>query len=235
MEDQTSIPVDDAVPTVPAKIAEALLQHAIEIDELTTHPRNPRRGDVTAIAESLERFGQVRPIVVQASTGHIIAGNHTWKAAKSLGWDKIAAIFARVEEDEALAYVLADNRTADLGDYDLEVLAPLLEMMMATGKLAGTGYSPDDVEDLMSALDALPEVDVDTEADYAENAEETAARFKPQEATVEQAQVVLLYPKDQIEDIRGMILQLMDAWGVSGAREVVAEALRRAVATEEQV
>lgn len=36
-----------------------------DVEKLTPHPDNPRCGDVPAIMRSLERFGQVKPIIVQ--------------------------------------------------------------------------------------------------------------------------------------------------------------------------
>lgn len=74
-----------------SNITEGLQPLARPIDSLTLHPQNYRQGDVENIAASLDRFGQVRPIVVQASTGHVVAGNHTLKAAISLDWDTSTA------------------------------------------------------------------------------------------------------------------------------------------------
>jgi hypothetical protein len=59
-----------------AKIAPQLHSLIVPIDSVTLHPNNPRRGDVEAVAASLARFGQQKPIVVQASTGYVVAGNH---------------------------------------------------------------------------------------------------------------------------------------------------------------
>lgn len=56
-------------PTATPTIAPQLLGLAVPIGSVTLHPRNPRRGDVAAVTESLRRFGQKKPIVVQASTG----------------------------------------------------------------------------------------------------------------------------------------------------------------------
>ncbi|HEY8868153.1 MAG TPA: ParB N-terminal domain-containing protein [Candidatus Limnocylindrales bacterium] len=61
------------------------------IESIKLHPRNPRIGDVEAVANSLRRFGQQKPLVVQASTLFCVAGNHLLRAAQSLGWTEIAA------------------------------------------------------------------------------------------------------------------------------------------------
>ena len=75
---------------------------------------NPRVGDVHAVSKSLKRFGQRKPIVVDAD-GVVIAGNHTLQAAQRLGWTHVAAVTVSDDATTAKAYALADNRTANLG------------------------------------------------------------------------------------------------------------------------
>ena len=142
-----------------ADIADDLAQLAVEIDSVHQLPGNPRRGDVDAVASSLARFGQRKPIVVD-SNGMIVAGNHTWAAAKQLGWPKIAVV--RVVDDEATAraFALADNRTAELGGYDE---AALLDLIRAVGDvdadlLADTGWDDESIADLIDRIDpGLPD------------------------------------------------------------------------------
>jgi len=55
---------------------------SVALNTLESYPTNPRRGDIEAIAQSLKAHGQYRPIVVQYGTNFILAGNHTYKAAK---------------------------------------------------------------------------------------------------------------------------------------------------------
>lgn len=127
---------------------------AVDVHTLQTYPGNPRRGDLKRIAESLSTNGQYRPIVYQTSTRYILAGNHTYLAARSIGWDTIAAIGVDVDEQTAKRIVAADNRTADLGDYDNDALAALLESI---DDLTGTGYTDIDVAQLLADLDDTDE------------------------------------------------------------------------------
>ena len=90
----------------------------VPVGELTPWPRNPRRGNVALIAESLERHGQYRPIVVRKATGEVLAGNHTLAAAKKLGWPEIAATIVDVDAETAERIVLIDNRSNDVAGYD---------------------------------------------------------------------------------------------------------------------
>jgi site-specific DNA-methyltransferase (adenine-specific) len=120
-----------------------------------------RQGDVGAISESLKLHGQYRPIVVQKSTGHILAGNHTYKAAKALKWKQIAATYVDVTDDQAVRILLMDNRANDLASYDDPALAEILKQLMETEqRLEGTGFDPDDLEQLLRDIDAeqLPTV-----------------------------------------------------------------------------
>lgn len=137
-----------------AQIASALVPLVVPLDSVRPHPRNVRDGDIGAISQSLERFTQVKPIVVQASTRHIIAGNHLWKAAKALGWSEIAANVIDVDDATALALMVADNRTQELGRNEPEALAALLTELAETDNLAATGYDGDDVDALLAELAA---------------------------------------------------------------------------------
>lgn len=135
--------------------AKQLRRSLVELEGLEPSPGNPRLGDVAAIRESLRRFGQVKPILTTGK--RIVAGHHVVLAAKAEGWTHVAAIeneFA--SEDEARAYLLADNRTHDLGDYDLELLhAQLSNAVDAPGGLAGTGYDDSHLDDLKEQIAKL--------------------------------------------------------------------------------
>lgn len=122
------------------------------IANLTPHPRNVRQGDVGAIVTSLEAHGQYRPIVVQKETGHILAGNHTYQAAKALGWDKIAVTYVDCDNDQALRILLADNRANDLASYDDNALAELLTELAEGAGLEGTLFEPEDLQTLLDDL-----------------------------------------------------------------------------------
>jgi hypothetical protein len=127
---------------------------SVDIESLIPHPRNVRQGDVGAISQSLEHNGQYRPIVVQKTTNHILAGNHTWKAAQALGWKKIAVTFVDVDDERALRILLADNKTNDLATYDDNQLAGLLQELSETEQgLLGTVFDGDDLDQLLADLE----------------------------------------------------------------------------------
>ncbi len=119
-----------------------------DIDTLHELPGNPRQGNVEAVALSYERFGQRKPIVARRD-GTVIAGNHQLKAAKQLGWSKIAVVWVDDDDETASAFALADNRTADLGSYDEDLLAELLSRVEDLDLLAATGYTQEDIDKLL--------------------------------------------------------------------------------------
>jgi DNA modification methylase len=124
------------------------------LKSLTPHPQNVRQGDVGAIVESLKAHGQYRPIVVQKSTGHILAGNHTFRAATALKWKDISVTYIDCDDDEALRILLVDNRANDLASYDNGGLVEMLQALSNTErKLEGTGFDLDDIDQLLRDLD----------------------------------------------------------------------------------
>ena len=135
-------------------IVENLQALATPIDDLSLLPGNPRVGDVDAVAASLRRFGQRKPIVANTA-GTVIAGNHTLQAARQLGWTHIAVV--RVDDDDATAkaFALADNRTAELGGYDDAALEAMVRDVLEADAdlLADTGWAGEDLEHVLAGLE----------------------------------------------------------------------------------
>ena len=90
------------------------------IDELVPYENNPRHNDqgVDALAESIKEFGFKVPIIID-SDGVIVAGHTRLKACKKLGIDEVPCIVADDLTDEQIkAFRLADNKVAELSDWD---------------------------------------------------------------------------------------------------------------------
>lgn len=133
---------------------------AMPLDQVETHPENPREGDVGAIYESIEHHGFYGTILVQRSTGHILAGNHRYMAAREAGAKSLPAIIVDVDDDQARRIMLVDNRTNDLAAYNDSELRDVLETLREqTGNLLGTGYTGDDLDDLIALLEGPPDLD----------------------------------------------------------------------------
>ena len=133
----------------------------VKIDALDLDPRNARKHDaknLKAIADSLEQFGQRKPIVVWGKT--VVAGNGTLAAARSLGWTEISVVYVPSDwsSDQVKAYALADNRSAELAAWDEQVLASqLLELQEAEFDIELLGFElpVDELQDVVE--DEIPE------------------------------------------------------------------------------
>ena len=109
---------------------------SVSIASLKPDPKNVRHHDarnITVIKGSLQKFGQQKPIVVDADNV-VRAGNGTLEAAKALGWTKINIVRTALTGAQAAAYSVADNRSGDpeVGStWDDDGLAKLLTELQA--------------------------------------------------------------------------------------------------------
>jgi len=125
----------------------------VPLEDLRPFPGNPRRGDVTLIADSLRHHGQYRPIVANRRNHQVLAGNHTLAAARTLGWPEIAVTWVDVDDNTAARIVLIDNRANDLAGYDDQALADLLSSLP---ELEGTGYDDAALAELLASVQDRP-------------------------------------------------------------------------------
>jgi ParB-like chromosome segregation protein Spo0J len=112
-----------------SQIAEALRPLAVPCDGLVLDPANARKhgaSNLEAIKGSLTVYGQRKPIVANRRSGTVIAGNGTLEAARALGWTHIAVVFTDDDPVTAVGFAIADNRTAELAEWDADALDRLL-------------------------------------------------------------------------------------------------------------
>jgi hypothetical protein len=134
------------------QIADDLTTLAYPIEKLKHLDGNPRKGNVEAVKKSYEKFGQRKPIVA-TKDGEVISGNHQLAAAKELGWNKIAVVFTDDDELTAKAFALADNRTADLGTYDDDLLADMLGSVSSDPEMfKATSFTNDDLYNISATI-----------------------------------------------------------------------------------
>ena len=96
----------------------------LHIDQVTPDPGNVRKHsqkNIDAIKASLNRFGQQKPIVCDKKMC-VRAGNGTLQAAKELGWTHINVVVSELDRADLIAYGIADNRTAELAEWDIDGL-----------------------------------------------------------------------------------------------------------------
>jgi DNA modification methylase len=137
----------------------------VGIETLSPDPANVRKHgqrNMDAIKASLRRFGQQKPIVVDAK-GIVLAGNGTLAAARDLGWREIQIVRTELTGSQATAFGIADNRSAELAEWD-EKLADVLASLKAEDfPLEEIGFDLDELEalkpEVKSDADAEPQID----------------------------------------------------------------------------
>jgi len=131
----------------------ALAIEHVSIETLVPDPHNAREHgerNLLAIRESLERFGQVEPLVVQRASRRVIGGNGRLEAMRMLGWREAAVVLVDLPDSAALALALALNRTGELATWNEENLAAALRALSEEeGGLVGVGWSR---EEMLAAL-----------------------------------------------------------------------------------
>lgn len=139
----------------------------VSLQTLRTWPRNPKNHDTPEIIESFGRFGFVNPIIIDETTGRIVAGHGRLEAASKMqlagqappervqvgpaGDWKLPVLrgVAFKNEIEAQAYLLADNFLGEKGGWNNTELIAALQTI-SPGGFRGTGYSPKELERLIA-------------------------------------------------------------------------------------
>jgi hypothetical protein len=147
----------------------------LPLSELQPNPANPKDHDLGAIAEAIRTHGYVAPVIRDERTGYLLAGHGRVELLRHLaarGEQPPAGIerdpagawlvptvtgYATVSDDQARRYLIADNRTTELGGWDEAALAELLTDLASTDSgLVGTGYDGEDLDRLLADLDREP-------------------------------------------------------------------------------
>ncbi|WDI41482.1 DNA modification methylase [Bremerella sp. P1] len=123
------------------------------IADVTPYPSNPRVNDgaVDAVAKSLAEFGFRQPIVVDEA-GVVIVGHTRLKAAQKLGMTQVPVHVAEGMSDEQIrAYRIADNQTATIAEWDLDLLPIELSALKdADYELGLLGFKDDELAKMLS-------------------------------------------------------------------------------------
>ena len=173
----------------------------IPISELYADPSNVRKHsdkNIKAIEASLKRFGQQKPIVIDKNNV-VRAGNGTLQAATNLGWEKIWVSKSKLSPSELTAYAIADNRTAELAEWDMEALG--LQLAELEADLSDIGF--DEID--MTALgfdDENKSTKTDAEAEW-----EGMPEFDQQDAGAIKKLVVNFKTEDDLNDFANLVKQ----------------------------
>jgi len=149
---------------------EELRVEYVPLDEVVKWPRNPRQHDDAAIERSLKRYGFVSPLLKDERTGKLVAGHGRLGSLESLR-DAGEPPPKRIKVDkagrwlvpvvcgisfgsaaEAEAYLVADNRIAEIGGWDMDGLREIVSTLSDEGlELDALGWSEKALETLLSA------------------------------------------------------------------------------------
>ena len=146
-----------------------------DVGALKGHPNNIRTHpakQIRRLEQSIQQFGFTNPLLVDENNV-ILAGHARWRAAKALGLKSVPVIALRgLSEAKKRAYVLADNKIAELAGYERPALAAELgELSLLLAEedldLSLTGFDPAEIDSLFADL-------VDAESDPANDLPEIA-------------------------------------------------------------
>ena len=142
-----------------------------DIERVKPYEKNPRRNDkaVEAVAKSIQEFGFRQPIVVD-SAGVIVVGHTRYKAALKLGLKSVPVhVAAELTPRQARAYRLADNRSAEHAEWDVDLLPiELGELRDGGADLKLLGFTDKELAEYLREFDT--DLD-DGDADASEAAE----------------------------------------------------------------
>lgn len=138
------------------------------IEWLRPYENNPRNNEqaVEAVANSIKEFGFKVPIVATID-GEIVNGHTRFKAAKFLKLKTVPVLIADdLTEEQIKAFRLADNKTGELADWDVELLYSELD------ELTGFDMTMFGFEDIDFSLDDFEEDEKETGEEADINSEE---------------------------------------------------------------
>lgn len=153
--DETAV-TDEVAAEPRHKIIPELQHLMVPLEELHVWDDNARRGDVETLSLSLNEFGQYLPLVyvVEADGRKVMRiGNHRVMAARVLAWTHVAAFDGtHWTEAQMRAMSMLDNRSAQLGGFDEEILAEHLALIQGDGLLEYSGFSADDAAEILAGM-----------------------------------------------------------------------------------
>lgn len=156
---------------------------AVPVADLTPDPNNARRRDkraIEALKKSIKQGGFRSTIIVQQNAeGELIirAGNGRCQAMRELGYEYIPALIYQEGDEEAIAHAIADNRTAELAEWDFKALNENLALLEDSFSLDDLGWTEDErgelniftldgQEDFPETATSSEEIDPDDVEDY---------------------------------------------------------------------
>lgn len=166
----------------------------LNIDDIKPYKNNPRKNDEAAISvsESIKAFGFKNPIIVDGNNV-VICGHTRLKAAKQLGLKKVPCVVASdLTPEQVKAYRLADNRTAEIADWDFDKLTVELKNI-ATIDMSDFGFSKFEIN--MSEDSEPMEFDSNVINEFS----------KDEDAQLQRCRVIITYDYEDVDKIAELL------------------------------
>lgn len=214
------------------------------LDEVPDAPRNVKLHADDTLDGSLERWGYTEPVLLDERTGRLVAG-HGRKAMLQRARDGGAPVpdgvvvdaegrwsvpvvrgWASTDDAEAEAYLVASNRLTEAGGWDPAGLYDLLDSLAAGPGLAGTGYAPGDLDDLLASLQEVVPAD-DRVGGAGDDMRESAQRYAGKGIR----SLILDYGLADFDELVATLARLRRARGLETNADAVAVLIREAAAS----
>jgi hypothetical protein len=140
---------------LPGHSAITITTESREISALKPHPENYNRhpaSQVEMLRRILRLHGLQKPVVIQPD-GTILAGHGLVEAAKAEGWAEISCHV--YDGPNPRAFLVADNRSAQLAEPDIESLLTIIREEDQAGMLAATAYDEAAMMALLASVNAM--------------------------------------------------------------------------------
>lgn len=145
----------------------------VPVSQLRPNPQNPRlhnRHHIRVLARSMRRLGYISPIVVDKS-GMIVAGHLRFDALLMLDVAEVWVVrLDYLTEAQVKAFMIADNKLAEMSEFDDRKLALLLQELYQVNLhvvAESTGFEEPDIELRIQSLDPPEEGDGDDDVEVA--------------------------------------------------------------------
>lgn len=145
----------------------------VDLADMKPNPKNPNNhpdDQIELLAKIIKAQGWRAPVTVSTLSGMIVRGHGRYMAAKLIGCPVPVDYQHYDSEESELADLVADNRIAELSDLDNKMLADIFrEIELSDMQLEISGYSDDEVANILSGIEINDTEDGNEPEEYTED------------------------------------------------------------------
>lgn len=134
------------------------------IDEIIPYWNNPRNNadTVEKLMRSIKEFGFNTPIVINRDNV-VVTGHARLKACRKLGFKQVPCVVVDLSDEQAKKYRIADNKIAELSEWDEQQLYKELQEIGNAVDLEDIGFSDAEIQSVLGAMaQELESLDIST-------------------------------------------------------------------------